>query len=584
MSFKLPKPKEDPQYYLDIIKRGRHLARTDLFWLATEILGFDLIDRDVHGPVIDILVPFKNIQGTDNVESYPNCHYTPRHPDPAEALPADIANRRLILDPRGWFKTTINVITHTVQCILNFPNISMLIVHASTDKAQSLGIAPVKEHFSINKKMRWLFPEFCAPRKKDGAIVELGTQSQFNIPARTGGINAPTLSASSITSSSAGMHYHWIKFTDVVDEQNSLIDTQRRKVKDIFYMYDNLLISPKYFIDVEGTCYHFDDLYNDSIIDREMRLPEEEREYKLFVRGCYKKKAPMGKEEQFIPEERDWPYLLDAQGERISRFPKHSSLASLKRKQANNEFMFATQQLNHPVAADEANRPFPMKLMRWISREALEHVPLLYFSMTLDTAEKITTRSDFTAMTVVGWDRMSRKYVVDGLQDKFLIDDLVKALVFMYTKWKCRVCKIEESSFNRGIEPYLRSELRRMGININFEWLKRDNTPDAKAMRILALQPFYRDGTLIFSEDLNPYVKEQFKQQLTRHPSGHDDLIDSLADHLQNNQFVGAQQERASVQEIMKKAQRLRMFRELEFDRVFPQHGAGSDTMSLGVL
>lgn len=582
MPLQLPSPKKDPQYYLDVIKRGRHLARTDLFWLATEILGFDKIDKQVHGPVIDVLVSFKDIQGTDNISSYPACRYTPLHPDPAEALPDDLIKRRLILDPRGWFKTTINVITHTIQCILNFPNISMLIVHASTDKAQSLGVAPVKEQFTYNAKLRWLFPEFCAPYKKDGIISEMGTQGQFNIPARTGGINAPTLSASSITSSSAGMHYHWLKFTDVVDEQNSLIDTQRRKVKDIFYMYDNLLVSPRYFIDVEGTCYHFDDLYNDSIIDRELR--KDSQSYHIFVRGCYKKKPPKGRVEKFEPEERDWPYLLDAQGERISRFPKEWPVAALKGKQADNEYMFATQQLNHPVAADEANRPFPMKQMSWISEEHLKSVPLHYFSMSIDTAEKITLRSDFTAITVVGWSRTSKKYVVDALQDKFLTDDLVKYLVLMYTKWRCRVCKIEESSFNRGLEPYLRSELRRLSININFDWLKRENSPDAKAMRILALQPFYRDGSLIFSEDLNPYVKEQFKQQFSRFPSGHDDLIDSLADHLQNNPFVGALRERPSVQEIMKRGQEQRMFRQLAADRIFPSHSKDDLSMDLGAL
>ena len=130
-----------------------------------------------------------------------------------------------------------------------------------------------------------------------------------------------------------------------------------------------------------------------------------------------------GEEESFSPEERDWPYLLDATGERISRFPSHASVKKLKIKQANNDYMFACHQLNHPVAADEANRPFPMKLMRWASREALERVPFQHFTMAIDTAERITTRSDFTAMTVVGWDRMSRKYVVDELQDKFLFYD-----------------------------------------------------------------------------------------------------------------------------------------------------------------
>jgi predicted phage terminase large subunit-like protein len=544
---------------LEKARRGRHLARTDLGFLATEILGFDKIDPVVHGPVMDHILKFDKFQGEDRVE-LGGSRYTPLHPDPAEVLPLQ-PRRSLLLDPRGWFKTTLNCIAHSVQWILNFPDVSILVVHANLDHAKKNIISSdkgIKFAFTGNERMRWLFPEFCSPMKKDGSWSDLGTMGNFIVPGRQNPFNAPTIEAGGIGVASAGRHYHVIKFTDTVTEQNYLIDTARQKVIDMFDMFDNLLISPRYFLDVEGTCYHFEDLYNGHIIEKELKLPEEKRSYKIFVRGCFKKQPPPGQEERFTPEERDWPYIMrcpvhpnekgagmarekckvcGTEMKPISRFESHNPTDLLLLDRARAPVMFACQKENDPGRLD-GKATFPLSLMRWASREHIAQAKIRYYTMSVDMAESITLRSDFTAITVVGWDYQNRGYVVDAVQGKFLPSDAVDYLIRMYFKWHCVEAKIEKASFNRAFAPLVGERLSRMGKAINWTWLERSNQ-ESKIERILGLEPFYRDGKVWFSTDLNDYVKDQLKKQLQRFPAGHDDLLDSLRDQFEGKDDYG---------------------------------------------
>ena len=223
------------------IRKGRHLARTDLHYLATKILGYKLIDREVHQPVIDHLVSFRGYQGVDNVhvssEGKVTVDYTPIHDDPNIVLPNNSKRdrRRILMDPRGWFKTTLNVISHTIQGMLNFPQATWLITHAQTEIAQDK-LLDIKNHFLQNDAMKFFFPEYCFSKR-----LALGNMREFDVPMAKRKTGAPTISVASMTSGTAGMHYHWIKFTDCVEFQNSQTAQQLKKVRDTINQYFNLL-------------------------------------------------------------------------------------------------------------------------------------------------------------------------------------------------------------------------------------------------------------------------------------------------------------------------------------------------------
>lgn len=781
------------------IRRGRHLARTDLFFLATHIMGFDKLVRRVHQPVIDHLVSFKDVQGTDLVDLENGIfQYTPLNDDPAEVLPEGPKDRRrLLLDPRSWFKTTINCVCHTVQILLNFPDVTIALIHAKQEFVESEIISRIKDAFVSNEKMRLYFPEFCVPyNPRSGKPEKFGTQAYFYLPNKKVKAGTPSVLGTSIDSAAAGRHFHWMKFTDIVTEQTALSRDQLGKVTKQFVMYDNILISPRYFIDVEGTCYDYADTYNDHIIEKAYN------QYKIFVRGCFIKETPDGGPETFSPEERDYPYLLNENGLPISRFPEQFSTEQLLLKKEEDEWIFACtpgwqpvlmsdwsekpikdvkvgdevwgwkkgkanrhkavrskvidkgshtqkvyeitlsdgekvystidhkwwtrefgktqakfeyrpatvgdslvsfllpkrqlteeqkeaalwlggifdgegsatksnlviyqsetenpevcqrirdsltilhypfserwnrkskgvkvwelrggrgwhlrfleecnparrkdiiwkveyhgigrlsveekeiisieeyskeevfwlttetenyisgrkqssncQQLNNPIAADAENREFPPKKMSWIGPNEIKHVNFSQFTMRVDLAEKITERSDFTAITVVGWDRFGRAYLVDAVQGKFLPDASVDLMFTMYHKWKCSEVGIEESSFFRGLYPSVK---RVIDLNpskwMNVKFIKRDNQVN-KTERIRALQPWYRAGTLRFSTSLNDYVKEQLQKQFGQYPAPkNDDLLDSLADHFQGKTQFGASKPRPTTKQVMDQA------------------------------
>ena len=79
----------------------------------------------VHGPMTEFLTGFpEHTQGKDVLHEDGRFEYVPKDRDPVNVLEED-DNRRLLLAPRGWYKTTLNVTTHTIQWILNFPDITV---------------------------------------------------------------------------------------------------------------------------------------------------------------------------------------------------------------------------------------------------------------------------------------------------------------------------------------------------------------------------------------------------------------------------------------------------------------------------
>lgn len=580
-----------------LIKLGRHKARTDLVWLGRNILGLKKIVPHVHGPMTDFLQQFKDSQGVDEFdESLQRFVYTPRDPDPVKAVgEGNYDNRRLLLAPRGWFKTSNNVYAHTVQLILNFPDITVLLLHASQEVLEPV-LALIKRAFWQNKVMRYYFPEFC--QREDAR--EFGTQTEFSIPNRTNWTASPTVGIGGIESVRTGMHYHWIKFTDIVDDKNTATKDQIQKVIEKFAMARNLLISPKYWIDVEGTRYHFGDLYG-RIIDTWLQEDKEglPHEWKVFIMGCYKKdvhRIHADGVERYSPLELDAPYLLDETQKvdektgfdlrRISRFPEESptiELEKMRNDKVAGEDPFNTQQLNNPVGTD--NVAFPLQYLQWKSADELKRVPIQYFVTIVDLAETKNKRSDFTAITTVGVDRMNRRYVVDIRLGKFLPDEIVDLLFMTQIKWKPIKIKIEETGFVRGLAPAVRRKSEMLGIWPNFSYIPPDNQTSKEA-RIMSIQPMFKVGLIYFNSALDEFVKEELKHELTRFPKyQHDDILDTLADMYQDEPVYGPLKESPTELEVFQLARKKLVQHAHEYELIFGEpEPVGESYKGLGGL
>lgn len=565
---------------LALIKQGRHKARTDLFWLSKYVLGLDRLSPSVHQPLINKLQQFP-VQGKDEWVPNVGWTYTPVHADPFDDYPTS-EKRRLLLAPRGWYKTSVNVIAHSVQWILNYPDITMLLVHASQEMAEDI-LASIKMAFQANSVMRYYFPEFCPPASKDW-----GTQGKFNIPTRKIFIStAATMEVSGIETIRTGKHYHIIKYTDLVDEKNSVNKEQCEKIIHRYGMSRNLLISGNYWIDIEGTRYNFSDLYG-RIVDTwlERDKANEPQEFQCFTMGCYKTDLK-GEPEDFTPDELESEFLLDPKGKFISRFPEQFPTDILERIRLDpitGGDMFATQQLNNPVAL--SSEIFSKDDLRWKSSEDIKKIPPMFHITTVDFAHTKGRRSDYTAITTCMIDRMNRRYVVEIKIGKWSAEESIDQLFATVMKYRPVKVKVEKSAFWSGLQPSIARKMQLTGFFPDFFELTRP-TDRSKTDRIEAtLQPWNAQKLLYFSSDIPEFVKNHLIHEWTRFPKyRHDDIMDTLADQFDGEHINLTIKPRKATVELHALAQKFVIENTARHNEIFgPVHTELSSWQGLGKI
>lgn len=525
----------------------RWKARTDLTYLAKEVLGYKDVIGPSRFPFMNILQKFPlptftQLSGNDRITGG-KWRYTPLVP--IYELPGH--RKVLILDPRGFLKTTINAQTHTIQWILNYPDVAMIIIQSNSEKAEAI-LGEIKRHFQANQTLRALFPEHC-PTKRP---FDWGTKAAFTTEAR--GIEIArkeeTLMTGSIDKGSAGYHFDVMKFSDIVEPNNVKTPEQIRSVIESFGMFENLLKQPDSWIDVEGTRYDFSDLYGE-LIKSEMlrRKASKDSRWKIHVRGVYKKETQDGEPEKFIPEELDYRYQKDEKGEKISWWPERWPTKLLEERRTDptiGEYTFATQQLNNPTDVGDAQVAFPVNdnYPKWISRKNFRlNIRVVRRTVTVDSAETQNERSNLSAITVVAWDQSGRAYLDAIRAGKWLPDELVNQIFAVNRLFRPDDVKIESTGFIRGLMPTINRRMQTSGDYLPLSFIQRENKVTKQERIRNTLQPWYRAGDLRFLDDLDN--KEDLIEELRRFPRyTEDDIIDSLADHFQGKEWFGREQAR----------------------------------------
>lgn len=307
--------------------KRRQMARTDLLFLCNEVLGFRDVSQMVHGPIIDAAQKFPGwVEYHKTVEDFiaatngklmghPICEMKDL---PRLEIEVDIPNDRIIvtgidgrktiiLFPRGHLKSSVLTVAHSVQWILNYPNVRILITTATEDLARDFLMA-IKSAFISNETMKALFPEYCS----EG---ELGSGERFTIRCRNDGDKRygqggkePTVRTSTVGSAITGYHGDVQICDDMVEKQNS---STPRGIGDVIYHFGNMgpLLEtyatesgPKRgWVYVVGTPWDFSDLYS-VIQDGEAKLPPERSTWNIVKRSA----APNWPKGPFL-----WPERVD---------------------------------------------------------------------------------------------------------------------------------------------------------------------------------------------------------------------------------------------------------------------------------
>jgi predicted phage terminase large subunit-like protein len=491
--------KEKFRERIESLKQIRQTARTNLLWLANSLLGYKDVSQEVHGEMIDALQKFKG--GTEKLTDTLDLDYTPF----CSLWELSGPRNTLILYPRGHLKTTVITIAHTIQWIINYPDVRILISTATGDQVKKM-LLEIKGHFQFNEKFRAAFPDYCPSNR---GAKDFGSQEEFTVPNRKLHRKESTVSTCSVGKVIAGSHYEVIKNSDLVDKENVKTPNQIADVISHFGYLNPLLERSKLpphhgWVDVEGTRYDFGDLYG--------RL-HESGTYKCLVR-------PRDGEDTV------W----------MERFPP-VELARIEKEVG--PYIFSCQYKNRPVPP-EGGLCDPKDIV-FVPRSILSGImPMLRLHCTIDLhgLEPARNDNDFTVLSMCGFDRDGRLYVLEIRRGRFTPEQAIWQVFDLYARYpQCIDFKIEKDAHARVLLPFLQREASKRQRFPVMVPIKRD-THVSKQQRIRGLQSWFKASIIRFSEDLP--CKSDLILEIAQFPSQssgcHDDILDTLADQMFNQE------------------------------------------------
>lgn len=438
--------------------------------------------------------------------------------------------KRLNLVTRGGLKTTILTQAHSIQWIINYPNVRILLISARLERAKDF-LKGIKESFTKNEMFRWLFPEFCPRDLGNGKTEDFGDSEQFTVPCRTMvGIKEPTCRVSGADSSVAGGHYDVEKVDDLVEDQNVRTPGSIEQTKKFFGSLNPLrqddLIDPdeKGWIDLTGTIYSFSDLHF-TIKSEEEKKPENERQWSVL----YIPAATDYGTDKAVPW---WP-------ERISL----KKLRGIETDPAEGPNVLYPQYLLKPLQ-DKDGLIKTKEDIQWIPRQELNALSArINWNVTVDLAgmgTSVGTDADYDVINLHGWGTDGRCYFDKIIWGRIPPDQVI-AHLFKLFNYQPRIMffKIEAEAHSRILMPYLQKEMGKNGKPyLPVMELKRDNNV-SKVHRIRGTQPYWKNGAFRFAEDLDIDAKEQLILEALYFPKfNHDDILDTVTDSLQSRDGI----------------------------------------------
>lgn len=596
----------------------RWKARTDLIWLCNNLLSMPHVTEKLSGEMVSRLFHFPKPKSMEEARAHDQYDpktrkwiYRPlivdetRHPallpDP-NRLPGP--RRTISLDSRGYLKSSIIDTAHSVQWILNYPDITILLFQGNLKLARQF-LGDVKKHFWKNLEMQKYFPELCCPLEEK----EFGNLDEFTTPGRTPGYvrEQPTMRARAIETGGAGQHVEVIKYSDIVNEDNCETKEYCAKIADKFYNSHNTLIaSGIYWIDIDGTRYSAHDVYGE-IIEKELKAQHvnawkcgreifmtkegataysrmfknkpiqevkdhyvrqlEKRNWNVYINCCYEvaHENPTYDYEDMLRT--DLKFKIGEDGLPVSRWPERHPSKKLEEERRDTPHLFNCQKLNNPAGGDE-DRKFPVvdgEYPDFIDRKTFnENVHLAYYEMAIDTARTVSRRSDYTAITVAATDTNGRVFIVEIIHGKFHEEETSEKILDAFTRYQPVRVLMENDNGNAGIRVWLRRKQEQRGIPyIPYVDVPRRMHAEGKQPRIAeTLRPWYiaKDLRFVVEEievvtmpkghrvmlpmwnSAQLHMLNEFRNLPTN--KYHDDIADSIAMLFHDRKLVGRQTER----------------------------------------
>ncbi len=512
----------DKQLQHLVWEQERTRCMTDLYYLAKEVLGYSDMG-EIHKPVCEIVQSVNPLiiylSGDKTWKTMQEAKDEVRRRLDVVVIPPEFEQyykkddglfTRLFLLFRGAFKSTLITIAHSIQLMLIWPDIRILIGSHKKEDGSEPFLRAIKHHFMGNKAFRELFPEYCPLPNKLGQI-EWGTKSEVTLPNRSTKCAHPesTIETAGISTNVTGRHYDYIKADDLVTRDSVTNETMIQNTRQQYALLNFLFDQPEYGVrDIIGTPYHFADLYND--------LRKTKNVIKVAIPAKDDKNQPT------FPE----------------RFTTNG-IDELEESGGMTTYDFSCQYMLNPVpASDQTFRP------EWFERLGFWYEVLpanLKKYMFVDPANKRNRRSDYTAMLVIGVDEKGEMYLIDALRDKLNVEERTNVAFDKAKKHGLKKVHWESVGFQDTDRYILEKKSREFGHYLSVEPIKA--TVSSKEDRIRGLQPIYARGMIRWPRQIkyfSQYHKKSYnmvevlRDEMIMFPKcEHDDMIDCHAQILQ---------------------------------------------------
>ena len=509
-------------------KEARQGCRTNLYYLC-KVLGYNDVQPKVHGRLIANLQQFKG--GVDEIGSrelanlkenqiaLPNMKairegYRPFVPD---FLDLEGPRKRANFFPRGSLKTTVQSIAHSIQWIINYPDIRICF-STHTDTFGKEVTNEIRKHFMGNATFRYLFPEHVPWGK---AVNDFGNQEFFDTLARQTFRREHTWSFMTVGSHMAGRHFDVAKHDDLVDAENvrtlDRIQAIRKHLGDfepLIEKYNHPVKGEmKGWEDLAGTFYDFSDA-NYTLYEAETAKEPGKRIWSVVM-------------ESAAPNYPDGPYLWP---ERIG--PK--ALKEIEDDPNRGPAVLAAQYLMNPIPPGSGLIESQDEII-WTPRRVMNelYARLALFAAVdlagMDTSRSKNTDNDYSVVTVGGFGTDGHLYILECIHGRPSPEKVIEEL-FAVAKRHPRLTyiKVEKEAHARVLLKFLKSEESKRGVWLPIMELQRDNQM-SKQQKIRGLQPWFKRGMIHFSDDLP--CKTAIINEIMRFPKfQHDDILDTVCD------------------------------------------------------
>lgn len=517
-----------------LIAKARFLAQTNLFFLCRLVGYRDMSDKTY------VWTDGKNHNTHEEICNEFFVRKNPTYPTFKSFADEYIEQKqRLLLVPRGGFKSTINM-ADTVQWIISFPEITVLVLSGVLKLAEKF-IGEIKSHFTLEdgsaeynglffpkknfrpKEMdghfssfQMLFAEHCVP-------VEDGKASEFQTPAVPAKGKEPSVFAASIEQNLAGFHVAVLKLDDVVTNENSLTN-DRIKAVNKQVSINQAMLHPYGFYDKIGTWYDINDTYGVDIKNSKkyenqgLTFP-----MKIYIRPAWWANEAARKAGK-IPEEMtksDYDLWFNEPGQLTYEF--------LAEKFITDEY-FPIKYLNDPTQLHAVKFPRELLVRHTITANEVPGTGMIVTA--IDTAYSQQSWADYTVIiTAVIYG--GRFFVIDMKRGRYNEYELPAMIASTALQWKPKVICIEDTGKAEKYvqrEAYREMDKLKVRVPLRMVSLGQGTSKKSKAAKAGPVLRYIGDGRLKFVNTC-PSLEELYTElsNFGTASQTHDDIVDALA-------------------------------------------------------